>query len=40
MQIAGLMPVKWNDRRMFNFDLSDIVAGESLGDIKKLVHIH
>ncbi|KAK3854970.1 hypothetical protein Pcinc_038594 [Petrolisthes cinctipes] len=27
MQIAGLMPVKWNDRRMFNFDLSDIVTG-------------
>ncbi|KAK7002161.1 Transmembrane and coiled-coil domain-containing protein 4, partial [Halocaridina rubra] len=27
MKIAGLMPVDWQDRRMFNFDLSDIVAG-------------
>lgn len=27
MRIAGLSPVDWQDRRMFNFDLSDIVAG-------------
>lgn len=27
MRIAGLMPIDWQDRRMFNFDLSDIVAG-------------
>ena len=28
LKIAGLMPVDWKDRRMFNFDLSDIVTGE------------
>ncbi|XP_018016675.1 transmembrane and coiled-coil domain-containing protein 4 [Hyalella azteca] len=27
LHIAGLEPVKWIDRRMFNFDLSDIVSG-------------
>ncbi|XP_068249895.1 transmembrane and coiled-coil domain-containing protein 4-like [Palaemon carinicauda] len=27
MRIAGLSPVDWQDRRMFNFDLSDIVTG-------------
>lgn len=27
MKIAGLMPIDWQDRRMFNFDLSDIVTG-------------
>lgn len=27
IKIAGLMPVEWQDRRMFNFDLSEIVTG-------------
>ena len=27
LHIAGLEPVKWEDRRMFNFDLSHIVTG-------------
>ncbi|XP_045624014.1 transmembrane and coiled-coil domain-containing protein 4 [Procambarus clarkii] len=27
LRIAGLMPIDWQDRRMFNFDLSDIVTG-------------
>lgn len=27
LRIAGLMAVDWQDRRMFNFDLSDIVTG-------------
>ncbi|KAG0723291.1 Transmembrane and coiled-coil domain-containing protein 4 [Chionoecetes opilio] len=27
LRIAGLMPVEWQDRRMFNFDLSQIVTG-------------
>lgn len=27
IKIAGLMPIEWQDRRMFNFDLSEIVAG-------------
>lgn len=27
LRIAGLMPIDWEDRRMLNFDLSDIVTG-------------
>ena len=30
LKIAGLMPVDWKDRRMFNFDLSDIVTGKDI----------
>ncbi|CAL4076795.1 unnamed protein product, partial [Meganyctiphanes norvegica] len=29
LRIAGLMPVEWKDRRMFNFDLSAIVNGHT-----------
>lgn len=29
LKIAGLQPIRWNDRRMFNVDLSDVVSGHT-----------
>ncbi|KAH6933133.1 hypothetical protein HPB50_012484 [Hyalomma asiaticum] len=29
LKIAGLQAIRWNDRRMFNIDLSDVVSGHT-----------
>ncbi|KAG7173019.1 Transmembrane and coiled-coil domain-containing protein 4-like, partial [Homarus americanus] len=44
IRIAGLIPIDWQDRRMFNFDLSDIVTGhmdyaKKMGTILRLLGI-
>ncbi|BFZ23203.1 hypothetical protein BsWGS_26242 [Bradybaena similaris] len=44
MRIAGLCPVKWEDRRMHNIDLTDVVSGhldykQQLGTVMRAVGI-